>query len=428
MCQALDGKHARFSSKYPSESEMDRIIREIRNLIGEKNRYREKMLTITPYAQTGMLHGVLTGNIENDTIRILIEENFMDLIKPYFIVSVVNYAFHEQMTVVEKYYTKIQEIVKGACKLFSTEEIHIVCYNRDIYNTFLIVNFENDEPMDDLFFRVFNFIQENVKKYKCVVTIGVAETKCNINELKDACEEALSALDEMIIGGRGTVYFNEAHKDSDTDYYFPRNFTERMTKYISKGRIDEIRKMLGEIYEKNVNMGGPPEMYHALVDELHISVIKALKEVTDLNSVHVNIEKIKMLATLEEIFNYYEKALESVIDTLKQTEESQAGNKELEKRILEFLEENYCNPDLSLQYLTEYFNVSSKYISLFCKKYFNTTYFRYIQNKRIAKAVELIRTGKYSLAEISDMCGYTNLLTFRRNFKSVTGVNPSDFT
>jgi len=427
ITQNKDKETAQFSSAYPNESEMDYIIRGIQNLIGEKNRYKEKMLTITPYAQTGMLHGVLIGNMENETIQVLAEENYLDLIQPYFIVSVVNFAFQEQMSVVEKYHAKIQEVVDKACKQFSTDEIHLVYYNRDIYNTFLIANFENDEPMDELFYQIYKYIQENVRKYKCIITIGVDETKCNISELKDACEGALNALNEMIIGGRGAVYFKDTRKDSDIDYYFPKNFNERLTKSISKGRIDEIKKMLQEIYRKNWSLGGTPKMYHALVDELHISIIKSLKDITDLNSIHVNIEKINTIATLEEIFNYYEKALESIIESLQQAAESQAEDEEREKRILEFLEENFCNPDLSLQYLTDYFNVSSKYISLFCKKHFNTTYLRYIQNKRIAKAVELIRTGKYSLTEICDMCGYTNLLTFRRNFKSVTGVNPSDF-
>lgn len=418
---------AQFSSPYPNESEMDYIIRGIQNLIGEKNRYKEKMLTITPYAQTGMLHGVLSGNMEKDTIRILTDENYLDLIKPYFIVSVVNFAFQEQAQVVQKYHPKIEEIIKKVCKLYSNEEINLVYYNRDIYNTFLIVNFESDEPMDEIFYQIFSYIQENVKKYKCIITIGVDETKCDIADLKDACEGALNALNEMIIGGRGAVYFNDSQKDSDINYYFPRNFTEKLTKCISKGGTDEIKMLLKDIYDKNYNLGGTPKMYHALVDELHLSVIKALKDITDLNTIHINIEKLSTNATLEEIFNYYEKALESIIESLQQTTESQVEDQELEKRILEYIEENFCNPDLSLQSLIEHFNVSNKYISLFCRKHFNTTYLRYIQKKRITRAIELMKTGQYSLTEICYMCGYSNILTFRRNFKSVTGVNPSDY-
>lgn len=78
-----------------------------------------------------------------------------------------------------------------------------------------------------------------------------------------------------------------------------------------------------------------------------------------------------------------------------------------------------------MQSLTGKFNVSNKYLSLLCKERFGVTYLQYIQSKRIEKAAELLREKRYSLTEIGVMCGYTNQLTFRRNFKSIMGVNPS---
>ena len=35
--------------------------------------------------------------------------------------------------------------------------------------------------------------------------------------------------------------------------------------------------------------------------------------------------------------------------------------------------------------------------------------------------------GLKRLEDIAQQCGFTNLLTFRRNFKAVMGMNPSDF-
>nr|WP_300842213.1 AraC family transcriptional regulator [uncultured Acetatifactor sp.] len=66
-------------------------------------------------------------------------------------------------------------------------------------------------------------------------------------------------------------------------------------------------------------------------------------------------------------------------------------------------------------------------MSLLCKECFGVTYLQYIQTKRIRKAEELLRERQYTLTEVCAMCGYTNQLTFRRNFKSITGVNPSTY-
>ncbi|MBR2854645.1 MAG: AraC family transcriptional regulator, partial [Clostridia bacterium] len=38
-----------------------------------------------------------------------------------------------------------------------------------------------------------------------------------------------------------------------------------------------------------------------------------------------------------------------------------------------------------------------------------------------------LQTTDLSLEEISERCGFTNLLTFRRNFKATMGINPSDY-
>lgn len=80
-----------------------------------------------------------------------------------------------------------------------------------------------------------------------------------------------------------------------------------------------------------------------------------------------------------------------------------------------------------LAYLTEKFGVSNKYISTMCKRILGMTYIQYVQNERIKLAINYIQNSNYTLDEIASMCGYTNQLTFRRNFKNVTGVNPSEY-
>jgi YesN/AraC family two-component response regulator len=292
---------------------------------------------------------------------------------------------------------------------------------------FLIANFDIDEPLDELFYQIHKYIRETIASDNCLITIGVDNIKNDISTLKDACEGALHALDEMMIDGRGEVYFNDLQPGNNMDYFFPKNFTEKLVKELKKGQVDEIKQQLQDIYQKNWNLGGTSEMYHALVDELHLSVLKAIKEITDLNTIHISIEKFQAAATLEEIFKYYEAALDSILVSIQKAAAEETEADQLEEEILRFINDNYCDPEMSLQYLTDKFDVSSKYLSIFSKNHYGTTYLQYIQNKRIEKALELMKSNQYSLTQICNICGYTNQLTFRRNFKSVTGMNPSDF-
>lgn len=407
-----------------SEDEMEKIINGIQDLIGEKNRYREKMLTITPYAKTGMIHSMIAGNIAADNVGIFLDENYLDLIRPYFIVSVINFAYDGTPPLQEKNHKqKIEELLRTVTDIFSTDEINIVYYFRDIYNVFLITNFETEQKMDELFYQIHKYV--SAANADCHVTMGVDVLRDDIGELKQACEGAVKSLDGILTDGRGTVFFLEDMDDNTGNYYFPVNFREKLKNCLLKQDKIEIHTLLFDIYKTNSDIEGMSEMYRSLIDEFHLSVMKTLREITELNTIHLNIEKYTDLATLQEIFDYYDAALLSVIDALHDQAQQAEEDSQLEEDIVDYINAHYCDADMSLQRLTGQFNVSNKYLSLLCKERLGVTYLQYIQSKRIHKAAELLRGGQYSLTEIGIMCGYTNQLTFRRNFKSIMGVNPS---
>ncbi len=415
--------------KYGSgDDQMESLLSGIRSLIGEKNGYREKMLTITPYVRTGVLHSMIAGNMEKENIRIFSEENYLDLIKPYFIVGVVNLAYSNGKDVgAEEHKQKLKELFQVMSEALSTDETHIVYYFRDISNMFLIVNYESEGSMDDLFYQIHKYLSTALSAEGCMVTIGVDVLREDINELQEACKGAMEALDGILSDGRGEVYFLEESSGRPMDYYFPANFRERLKKYLERYQKEELRGMLAEIYQKNWDLGGAPEMYRGLIDELHLAVRKTLREITELHTTHFSVARYGGLATLQEVFDYYTAALCSVADSLHEQAVQAEADSRLEDEVLKYIEENCYDSELSLQSISEHFRVSSKYLSLLCKKRYDMTYLQYIQNKRIQRAAQLLAEKKYSLSEVAAMCGYANQLTFRRNFKSIMGVNPSDF-
>lgn len=302
---------------FGGNDEMDNLIDGIRNLIGEKNGYREKMMTITPYARTGVLHSMITGDIGRENIRILSKEHYIDLIKPYFIVGVTDLAYIGAKAAEEENHgDELKEVFQVMADTFSTEEIRIVSYFRDSSHVFLIANVENEEPMDDLFYQIHKYLCTALGQENYAVTMGVDILREDINELQEACEGAMTALDGILTDGRGEVYFLEENSGKTADYYFPTSFREKLKKYLEKDRKEELCAMLADIYQRNWDMGGNPEMYRGLIDELHLSIIKTLKEITELNTTHFSVEKYRGLATLQEVFDYYSAALCSIADSL----------------------------------------------------------------------------------------------------------------
>ena len=103
------------------------------------------------------------------------------------------------------------------------------------------------------------------------------------------------------------------------------------------------------------------------------------------------------------------------------------NNTQLDIELIEYINQNDKDPNLSLTQITEHFSVSSKYVTVLFKKQFGMTYLKYVQERRISHAIDLLKNSSSPLEKIAEECGYTNMLTFRRNFKAIMACNPSDF-
>lgn len=89
-----------------------------------------------------------------------------------------------------------------------------------------------------------------------------------------------------------------------------------------------------------------------------------------------------------------------------------------------YIEEHYANPDLSLNHLSERFQISAKYASYLFKEEFNMKFVDFLAELRLMKAKELLETTSESIQDIALQIGYANSITFGRVFKRITGMTP----
>lgn len=89
--------------------------------------------------------------------------------------------------------------------------------------------------------------------------------------------------------------------------------------------------------------------------------------------------------------------------------------------------ENIANPQLNVDFLAAQMLVSRSLLFRRVKRITNRSVVEYINDKRIARAIELLQDGHYNLTEISELVGYSSLRYFSRVFKSATGELPSSY-
>lgn len=96
------------------------------------------------------------------------------------------------------------------------------------------------------------------------------------------------------------------------------------------------------------------------------------------------------------------------------------------KEAVDFIHENFAKGDFSIDELAQICNMSGTYFRKLFMKQFNTTPLSYINDLRFRYAMELLRSGYYTVSEVSDKCGFKNVYYFSNFIKKQTGLSPSN--
>ncbi len=405
------------------KNEFESIISGITELIGERNGYREKMVTITPYARHGMLQAALHGAGKPET---MVEEQFTELSHSWYMVGIVDIAVDRETERTPRQYQDLQELILSACREMSGEDVQVVATPENLQHIYVIAASDVKGVFDEFFYRLYDRMKEEVEDEHTVITVGVGHRESDLDRLSEACREARDSLGQMLTGGRGTVYFPEENNE-EAGYYFPKEATRQMVKFLKEKNGDALNALLDDIYNKNlVEADLPAAQIRQMADELYWTIRKALRQAYDMSTIHVRMEPIREAATIDEIFAYYRQVFAASLEEAPVQENGEEGTN-LEQEICAWLEEHLYDPNLSLNRVADQFGVSTKMVGLICRKRYGQTFLSYVRDRQIQHAAELLRETDLSLEEISSRCGFANVLTFRRNFKSVMGVNPSEY-
>ena len=100
---------------------------------------------------------------------------------------------------------------------------------------------------------------------------------------------------------------------------------------------------------------------------------------------------------------------------------------EIIRPAIEMISENYASGNLSVPELAKLCNVSEVYFRKVFSTVFGLSPIKYINDLKIARAKELLLTQMYSVAEVSEMSGFSDISYFSREFKKAVGVSPSEY-
>lgn len=86
----------------------------------------------------------------------------------------------------------------------------------------------------------------------------------------------------------------------------------------------------------------------------------------------------------------------------------------------------HLNEKISVDMLAKFMNVSPRTLFYLFKKHFNTTPIQYINYAKISSSILYLRMG-FSITQVSNLFGFSELSSFSRTFKKYTGLSPHEY-
>lgn len=99
----------------------------------------------------------------------------------------------------------------------------------------------------------------------------------------------------------------------------------------------------------------------------------------------------------------------------------------LTAQIVEFLEREFANPILSLDWTADWFQVSPSYVSRLVKEQTGTNFAQLLSELRLREAKRLLAETNYAIHEIVAKIGYIDPKSFMRKFKTEVGLTLGDY-
>ena len=94
---------------------------------------------------------------------------------------------------------------------------------------------------------------------------------------------------------------------------------------------------------------------------------------------------------------------------------------------VEYIQKNYMNPNLSLNDICSYLNISTSYFSTIFKEMTGETITEVLIRTRMEKAKELLENTTMKNYEIAEKVGFSDPHYFGISFKKMTGITPTEY-
>jgi len=209
-------------------------------------------------------------------------------------------------------------------------------------------------------------------------------------------------------------------KPLNTSYDYTGQDEATLLSSVQRGEMEKVSATLADLYERNFHQRNLSSFTR---QGLFSAMLHTLSRADCPVALPPELMEIPLRLDERAFFGMLEKQYEAVCLWIQ--DNRHRGSRLMLDNVLAFMDENYTNPDMSLTYAAMHFGLTEQYLSEGFKRRAGINFSTYLEQKRIQRAQELLRTTQQNVQLIAETVGYANIRTFRRAYSRVLGHPPS---
>jgi YesN/AraC family two-component response regulator len=271
-------------------------------------------------------------------------------------------------------------------------------------------------------------------QYGTAVYVSISLIHNSYTSIARAFKEANETMEYQFLSGDLEI-LDYKNISNYSDAFIVKDFenNKKLKNYIEIGDFTGAKEVVKSIFDKSFYDRKSSMSLYSMKAKMYGLVNLIIEAMYDLTARYdydffENINPEKRFFNCDNLSKLH-KEMNNILDYADNYVKSREvkKNDNLLNRIMEFINLNYSDNNLSVGIISEEFGLTVPYISKFFKKKVGKGLLDYIHSVRIEHAKELLKDENLQIKDVAERSGYYNTVAFIRVFKKFEGVPPGRY-
>gem|GEM_PF-2633764 len=296
-------------------------------------------------------------------------------------------------------------------KILFSQSIEHGLSNTLVYLIF--VNIRNSSD-NELKIQLSDFISQLENTYNTTIQMILGEQCSSVDSIRNSYKNELHKLKQQLLYGQSTDFRSKEDYQDNIYAVLPTSIKKEILTGLKTGDYGKIEESISKVNTSEI-----------LLFEV-ISVVVSFLEGEKKSNNPVNIPDFRKVTNLLDALAL----IRDICDarkSIKSQAKNMASGKDLKNELIDFIDHNYLDHNMSHKMIRDKFNISFALTTKIVKQFTGMGYLEYLSKKRLNQAKRLLAIPSVPISTVCDQSGFNDEGTLIKTFKKYENTTPSGY-